>query len=233
MIKIANNLQALVKASNEGDSNIMRDLGLLGLGGAGIGGLTLAANKHRKHWMKNLDGSYTRRMSTLADRPSPQNPFGRPTNYTADGRPIYSGQDFNPFEAHGSAYDSWQKLQKQMALERKVQGRINPATLQKAREAMSEIKRLNTTYGLANEYGVPTAKLNLDTPTDAVRPIAPPSQQRIRIDEAALRNASSTPGQERIRIDEAALRGPKPPTSVFTDPDLFSNIFKRLRRFGR
>ena len=139
MIKIANNLQTLVKASNEGDSNIMRDLGLLGLGGAGIGGLTLAANKHRKHWIKNLDGSYTRRMSTLADRPSPQNPFGRPTNYTADGRPIY-------------------------------------------------------------------------------------------IDEAALRDAPPTPGQQRIRIDEAELRGPKPPTSVFTDPDLFSNILKRIIR---
>ena len=205
MIKIANNLQTLVKASNEGDSNIMRDLGLLGLGGAGIGGLTLAANKHRKHWMKNPDGSYTRRMSTLADRDNP-----RPMRITP-GRAMLPPSSQVNLEAYRRALVD-ESLER-MRVRIREQWKDNLKPIDHPNFIAWEKDKANHAKAVARAHSI------IDHPA-----------QRIRIDEAALRDAPPTPGQQRIRIDEAALRGPKPPTSVFTDPDLFSNIFKRIIR---
>ena len=83
MIKIANNLRQLVKHSK--DEKGSGGPGWLGLGTLGLigGGLAKATQVHNKHWARQADGSYIRRLSTMADRDNP-----RPYAYDPTGRPI-------------------------------------------------------------------------------------------------------------------------------------------------
>lgn len=200
MIKIANNLEKLIsakqaeEASNSGGSSGVGRLALVGAGAAGALGIpvakTIAAigKEYARNWMKNPDGSYTRRMSTLADRP-----IAPPMRFSP-GRAMLPPSSQVNLEAYRRALDD-ESLER-MRVRIREQWKDNLKPIDHPDFIAWEKDKANHTKALARAYSI--------------------------IDPA-----------QRIRIDEAALRGPKPPTSVFTDPDLFSNIFKRLRRFGR
>jgi hypothetical protein len=172
MIKIANNLEKLIKHSN--NKKDISGLDWLGLGVSGLigGGLAKATQIHNKHWARQADGSYIRRLSYMADRDNP-----RPYAYDPKGIPI-------PDDIADDLYVKKSPAQPRL--------RVDPNELGNTQTPPAQPRLRVDPNELGNTQTPPAQpRLRVD-PNELGNTQTPPAQPRLRVDPNELGNAAPT-----------------------------------------